>query len=183
MKNIDSTQKVAKVRPYHNSIWSQKKTPPDYFKELLRVSKNQIVWGGNYFTDYLPSSQCWLVWDKNNTGRFADAELAWTSFNSAVRIYKYTWNGMIQECGYEHEFRIHPTQKPIALYEWLINKYAKGNDIILDTHVGSASSLIACHRTRHKFVGFEIDETYYKEAKERLDDEMAQMTIYDFSED
>ena len=180
MKNIDSTQKVAKVRKYHNSLWNQKKTGDDYFKELLRVSKNQIIWGGNYFANILPPSQCWIVWDKNNTGRFADAELAWTSFNSAVRIFKYTWNGMIQQEGYEHEYRIHPTQKPIALYEWLINKYANEGDIILDTHVGSASSLIACHRTRHKFVGFEIDEIYYADAKRRLDAETAQTTIFDF---
>lgn len=182
MTNIDSMQKAAKVRHYHNSLWSQKKTPPEYFEELLRVSKNQVIFGGNYFADLLPSSQCWLVWDKNNTGRFADAELAWTSFDTAVRIFKYTWNGMIQEAGKEHEYRIHPTQKPIALYEWILNKYAKEGDIILDTHVGSASSLIACHRTRHKFVGFEIDEEYYRLAKERLDAEMAQMTIYDFME-
>lgn len=80
------------------------------------------------------------------------------------------------------EYRIHPTQKPVALYEWLINQFAKENDIILDTHVGSASSLIACHRTRHKFVGFEIDEIYYKEAKERLDTETAQRTIFDYME-
>lgn len=182
MTNIDSMQKAAKVRHYHNSLWSQQKTPPEYFEELLRVSKNQVIFGGNYFADLLPSSQCWLVWDKNNTGRFADAELAWTSFDTAVRIFKYTRNGMIQEAGKEHEYRIHPTQKPIALYEWILNKYANEGDIILDTHVGSASSLIACHRTRHKFVGFEIDEEYYKLAKERLDAEMAQMTIYDFME-
>lgn len=180
MTNIDSTQKAAKVRHYHTSLWNQKKTGGSYFKELLRVSKNQIIWGGNYFANVLPTSQCWIVWDKNNTGRFADAELAYTSFNSAVRIFRYTWNGMIQQQGREHEYRIHPTQKPVALYEWLLDKYAKPSDIILDTHVGSASSLIACHKMRHNFVGFEIDPEYYRQAKERLDAEMAQMSIYDF---
>lgn len=126
------------------------------------------------------NSPCWIVWDKNNTGDFADCELAWTSFDSAVRKFKYTWNGMLQENMKNKEFRIHPTQKPVALYEWLLNKYAKPNDIILDTHCGSASSLIACHNTRHKFVGFELDKDYYTQAKARLDDEMAQMNIYDF---
>lgn len=180
MTNIDSTQKIAKVRHYHNSLWSQKKTEQEYFDELIRVSKNQVIWGGNYFANNLPSSQCWIVWDKDNSGRFADAELAWTSFNSAVRIFKYTWNGMIQQAGREHEYRIHPTQKPVALYEWIISRYGKTNDIILDTHVGSASSLIACHNTNHKYVGFEIDETYYKLAKERLNQAEAQMNIFDF---
>lgn len=183
MTNSVSTSKKAKTRLYHNSLWNQKKTDGDYFSELLRVSKNQIIWGGNYFANFLLSSQCWIVWDKRNgETNYADCELAWTSFDLATRIFSYRWQGMLQEPGKKHEYRIHPTQKPIALYEWLLNKYAKDDDIILDTHVGSASSLIACHRTRHKFVGFEIDETYYKEAKDRLDAEMAQMTIYDFME-
>lgn len=182
MTNIDSTQKVAKVRHYHNSLWAQKKTEAEYFEELFRVSKNQIIWGGNYFADNLQPSQCWIVWDKDNTGRFADAELAWTSFNSAVRIFKYTWNGMIQQAGKEHEYRIHPTQKPVALYEWLLSKYAEPGHTILDTHVGSASSLIACHRTRHKFVGFEVDPVYFKDAKQRLDEETAQRSIFDYIE-
>lgn len=183
MTNIESTQKLAKVRKYHTSLWNQKKTGEEYFKELFRVSKNQVIWGGNYFSDHLHSSQCWIVWDKNNTGRFADAELAWTSFNTAVRIFKYTWNGMIQEQGVEHEYRIHPTQKPIKLYEWIISKYANPGDIILDTHVGSASSLIACRNTNHKYVGFEIDEEYYRQAKKRLDQASAQMNIFDLLEE
>lgn len=105
--------------------------------------------------------------------------MAWTNFDSAVRKIKYTWHGMIQENMKEKEYRIHPTQKPIALYEWLISKYAKPNDIILDTHVGSASSLIACHRTHHNFVGFELDKDYYIKAKERLEAEQSQMDIFD----
>lgn len=177
MKNIASTQKLAKVRHYHNSIWNQKKTGAEYFAELQRVSKNQIIWGGNYFADNLAPSQCWIVWDKNNTGRFADAELAWTSFNSAVRIFKYTWNGMIQQAGQKHEYRIHPTQKPVALYKWLLNKYANKGDLILDTHVGSASSLVACEEMGFNYVGFEIDETYYKLAKQRIDEFNQQMRM------
>ena len=140
--------------------------------------------GGNYYASLLSDSQCWIVWDKEKPEgvSFADVELAWTSFDLAARMFRFAWNGMIQGDMKNKEYKIHPTQKPVALYEWIINRYAKPDDIILDTHVGSASSLIACHRTGHKFVGFEIDETYYKLAKKRLDQETAQMNIFDFIE-
>ena len=178
-------EKLAKRKNYHLALWEQEKTGSDYFKELLRVSKNQIVWGGNYFCNNLPESQGWIVWDKKHPEgvNFADCELAWTSFNVATRIFRFMWNGMLQENMKNKEFRMHPTQKPVALYEWLLSRYAKGGDIILDTHVGSASSLIACHRTNHKFVGFELDENYYKLSKERLDNEMAQLRLFDFMEE
>lgn len=158
--------------------------PPDdtYFKELFRISKNQIIWGANHFISKIPyDSHCWIVWDKDNgINDFADCELAWTSFDTAVRKIRYRWQGMLQENMANKEIRIHPTQKPVALYEWILSRYAKDGDIILDTHVGSASSLIACHNTNHKFVGFEIDEYYYKLSKERFDRETAQMHIYDY---
>ena len=174
--------KVAKAKNYKafsgNDI---EPTDKEYFDELFRVSKNQIIWGANHFISKIPyDSSCWIVWDKDNTGDFADCELAWTSFDSAVRKFKYRWNGMLQENMKNKEIRMHPTQKPVALYEWLLNRYAKPNDIILDTHVGSASSLIACYNTNHKFVGFELDEYYYKVSKQRLDTEMAQMRLSDF---
>lgn len=138
--------------------------------------------GGNYYASMLEDSQCWIVWDKEKPEgiSFADCELAYTSFNLASRIYHFAWNGMLQGDMKHKEQKIHPTQKPVALYEWLLSKYAKDGDVILDTHVGSASSLIACRNTNHKYVGFEIDETYYKMAKDRLDTETAQMNIYDF---
>lgn len=136
--------------------------------------------GGNYFTSSLPESQCWIVWDKQRTGGFADFEIAWTSFNRASRIFRFRWNGMLQEDMKNKEKRIHPTQKPVRLYEWLLANFSKEGDIILDTHVGSASSLIACHNTHHNYIGFELDETYYKLAKTRLDQETAQMNIFDF---
>lgn len=173
---------AAKRRNYHLGLWSQEKTGSDYFKELLRVSKNQIVWGGNYFCSNLPESQGWIVWDKENTGSFADCELAWTSYNRATRIFRFMWNGMLQGDMKNKEYRIHPTQKPVRLYEWILHNYANKDDIILDTHVGSASSLIACHNTRHKYVGFEIDKTYYEKAKARVEAETAQTTIFDFME-
>lgn len=173
---------VANQKGYHDGLWQQKKTGEEYFKELQRVSKNQIIWGGNYFADNLPSSQGWIIWDKQHPEGlgFADCEMAWTSFDKATRIFRFMWNGMLQGDMKHKEIRIHPTQKPVALYKWLISNFAKEGDIILDTHVGSGSSLIACHNTNHKYVGFEIDETYYKLAKERIDRETAQMNIFDF---
>ena len=179
MKNLDSTTKLARPIQYHLSLWQQQKTGDDYFKELLRVSKNQIIWGGNYFTSKLYDTQCWIVWDKQRTGGFADFEIAWTSFNQASRMFRFMWNGMLQQDMKNKEQRIHPTQKPVALYKWLIDKFANPGDTILDTHVGSASSLIACHQTGHKYIGFEIDTEYYRQAKERLENETAQTNMFE----
>lgn len=153
----------------------------DYFIELKRVANKLIIFGGNYFLDYLGATECLIVWDKRRRGlNFADCEIAWTNIKEPCRIYEFKWNGMLQEDMTNKEYRIHPTQKPVTLYKWLISKYAKDDDIILDTHVGSASSLIACHQTGHKFVGFEKDEYYYQLAKERLDNEMAQVNIFNY---
>lgn len=136
--------------------------------------------GGNYYASLLADSQCWVVWDKEKPEgvSYADCELAWTSFDQAARIFRFAWNGMIQGDMKNKEYKIHPTQKPVALYKWLIDRFAKPGDIILDTHVGSASSLIACYETGHKYVGFEIDETYYAMAKQRLDDAEAQVNLF-----
>ena len=152
-----------------------------YFTELERVAKKRIIWGGNYFLEYLGATECLIVWDKRRRGlNFADCEIAWTDFKQPCRIYEFKWNGMLQEDMTNKEYRIHPTQKPVALYKWLIGKYTKPGDIILDTHVGSASSLVACRETGHKYVGFEIDEDYYRMAKERLDAAEAQGNIFDY---
>ena len=147
----------------------------EYFDELFRVSKNQIIWGGNYFD--LPPTRCFVVWKKltiSESFSMAMAEYAWTSFNDNAKIFECAPQGK------KGDERFHPTQKPIALYEWLLSRYAKEGDIILDTHVGSASSLVACHNTNHKFVGFELDERYYQLSKARLEREMAQMNLFDF---
>ena len=138
-----------------------------------------MIWGGNYFASMLYDTQCWIVWDKQRTGGFADFEIAWTSFNQASRMFRFMWNGMLQQDMKNKEQRIHPTQKPVALYKWLIDKFANPDDTILDTHVGSASSLIACHQTGHKYIGFEIDPEYYRQAKERLEDETAQTNMFE----
>lgn len=148
--------------------------PPDetYFAELFRVSKNQIIWGANYYS--MPPTKCFVVWRKPQISEnvsFSMLEYAWTSFDSTSK----EWIGISNEPD-----RIHPTQKPVALYEWLLSKYAKPDDLILDTHVGSASSLIACHNQRFKYVGFELDSDYYNAAQKRLESAKAQISIFDF---
>jgi site-specific DNA-methyltransferase (adenine-specific) len=146
--------------------------PKEYFDELFRVSRNQIIWGGNYFS--LPPTRCFLIWRKltiSETFSMAMCEYAWTSMQGNAKLFEHAPQDPTGT-------RFHPTQKPVALYEWILNRYAKPDDKILDTHVGSASSLIACHRTGHKYVGFEIDEYYYGQAKKRLDAEEAQMNIF-----
>lgn len=169
----------ANQKGYYAGLWQQQKTPPEYFTLLRAKSKNQVIWGGNYFADCLPSSQCWIVWDKRHPEgiKFADCELAWTSFDSAARIFRFMWNGMLQEDMANKEQRIHPTQKPVALYEWILCNFAKPGDKIIDTHVGSGSSLVACYNMGYDCWGYEIDETYYKLAKERLAEEMAQIRM------
>lgn len=142
----------------------------EYFKELIRVSKDQIIWGANHFISKIPfDSSCWIVWDKVNWATdFADCELAWTSFKTAVRKVDFRWQGMLQGNMKEKEIRLHPNQKPVTLYKWLLKTYAKPGDLILDTHVGSASSLIACESMDFNYVGYEIDPDYYAAAKNRM---------------
>lgn len=165
-----SSNGAAKKREYKTKNWDNESPNELYFNELIRVSKNQIIWGANHFISKIPyNSSCWIVWNKENgTTKFADAELAWTSFKSPVRIANFLWNGMLQADMKNKEHRIHPTQKPIKLYQWLLENYAQPNDLILDTHVGSASSLIACESMGFKYVGFELDADYYEAAKKRL---------------
>jgi site-specific DNA-methyltransferase (adenine-specific) len=146
----------------------------EYFKELQRVTANQIIFGGNYFIDHLQSTSCFIVWDKDNSGNFADAELAWTSFKTATRICRHRWNGMLQQDMKNKELRIHPTQKPVRLYEWLLKNYAKPGDKILDTHLGSGSSAIAAYDMGFELTGYEIDKDYFEAATERIKRHMSQ---------
>ena len=155
--------------------------PPakDYFIELQRVSRNQIIWGANHFIQNIGlGSPCWIVWDKQKSGNFADCELAYTSFKTAVRKFTFQWNGMIQGDMKNKEIRIHPTQKPVKLYNWLLKNYAKEGDKILDTHLGSASSAIAAHYGGFDFTGCELDEDYYIAACKRYMDETAQEALF-----
>lgn len=167
---------------YILDLWAQNAPEVKYFDELFRVSQNQIIWGGNYFIEQIRrNSQCWLVWDKEKPEgvTYADVELAWTSFDKGAKIFRYAWNGMIQGDMKNKENKIHPTQKPIKLYKWILSEFAKQGDKILDTHVGSASSLIACKEMGFDYVGFELSESYYQLSSQRLGTVEAQMRIDD----
>lgn len=152
--------------------------PPEseYFIELMRVSKNQIIWGANNFIPFLHSTNCMLFWYKRNPLKnYSDGEFAWTSLDSVSRCIPLDHFGAHTS----DKDKIHPTQKPVALYTWLLQNYAKRGDKILDTHVGSASSLIACHRMGFEFWGFELDADYYKAASERLSKEQATVPLFE----
>lgn len=171
---------LADERAYHRAMWDQPKTPPEYFKELFRVSKNQVIWGANFFVENLPSSQGWIVWDKQRPEgvTFSDCELAFTSFNVGLRIFRFMWNGMLQGDMKNKQTKIHPTEKPIALYRWILKNYAKEGDKILDTHLGSGSSRIAAYDMGFDFTGYEIDETYFRLQEERFERHTAQMNLF-----
>lgn len=174
--------KLAKSKDYKGYTGGDLSAPDKkYFDELMRVSKNQIIWGANHFISKIPyDSSCWIVWDKQNgENDFADCELAWTSFSTSVKIFHYRWAGMLQGNMKNKEYRIHPNQKPVLLYDWILSKYAKQGDKILDTHAGSASSLIACHKNGFDYIGFEKDPYYYNLASKRLEEYKSQITLFD----
>jgi len=154
---------------YKQTGWDSGIPKQKYWDELFRVSKNQIIWGGNYFTDFLPASMGWVVWNKGQRGfSLADGELAWTSLNVALRIFDYSRAEALQDG------RIHPTQKPVALYKWLLSRYAKDGDTILDTHGGSGSSVIACLDMGYSITWIEKDVNYFEAALKRIKDFAAQ---------
>lgn len=172
-KSNHSRGKLAKAKQYTPKHWDNEPMSPQYFKELFRVSKNQIIWGANHFiTRINKDSPCWIVWDKDNGANdFADCELAFTSFPNAVRKFKYRWNGMLQENMKNKEIRIHPTQKPVDLYAYLLKTFAKEGDKIFDSHLGSGSSRIAAYKLGFDFYGCEIDKEYFASANERFENE------------
>ena len=154
-------------RVLEKKSWDSSPPPAEYFAELRRVSREQIIWGGNYFP--LPPTRCWIVWDKLMGGDFADCELAWTSFDAVVR--KFT------KCNKDGG-HIHPTQKPVALYRWLLERYAKPGQTVLDTHLGSGSHAIAAHYFGAHLTACEIDPDYYAAAMARIKRETAQTTLF-----
>ncbi len=156
--------------------WDNKTPEQKYFDELVRVSKNQIIWGGNYFTDKLKPSRCYIFWDKGINGDcdFADGELAWCSFDKVLRIAPIRYKGFLGA----DKVRIHPTQKPIKLYEWLLMNYAKEGDKILDTHLGSGSIALACHNLGFDLTACELDKEYYDAAIKRIDQHKAQIRMF-----
>jgi site-specific DNA-methyltransferase (adenine-specific) len=177
--------KLAKPQDYKPYAGNDANAPSkEYWDELLRISKNQIVWGANHFISKLPfDSSCWIVWDKDNTGDFADCELAWTSFDTAVRKFKWTWNGMLQQNMKDKQKRIHPNEKPIQLYEWLLKNYAKEGNKIIDTHFGSGSIALAVDKVNNldkmdlHLTAIELDEHYYNKSIKRINQKLSQGTM------
>lgn len=162
-----------------------------YFKELKRVTKNQIIWGANHFAGmFNSSSSCWIVWDKvNGNSSFSDVELAYTSFPGGARMLRYMWNGMNQGKSIKeghiqqgdkklNEKRIHPTQKPVMLYKWILDKFAKPGDKILDTHAGSCSSVVACIDMGFDYLACELNKEYYEAAMNRINNFNKQLNIF-----
>lgn len=170
---------LCKSTDYGNKDWDKSIPSSEIFEEIFRVSKNQIIFGGNYFVEFLHNSNCWLVWDKlNGTNDFADCELAWTSFNSAVRKYEFLWNGMLQQNMKNKEKRIHPTQKPADLFGMILRDYSKEGDLILDCFSGSGTTAIACHNLKRRFICIEKDKDYYEASVKRLEDAKKQLTLF-----
>ena len=180
LKRADTGKnKHIKQKDYHVGDWDNEIPNKEYFKELKRVSKNQIIWGGNYFLDYLKATSCFIVWDKKNgENYYADCELAWTSFKTSVRKFEWRWHGFLQQNMKDKQERIHPTEKPIALYEWLLMNYAKEGDKILDTHLGSGSIALACHNLGFDLTACELDTEYYNAAMKRLKQHQQQLTMF-----
>ncbi len=179
--------------PYGINIakWDKKELKPtnEYFKQLFRISKNQIIWGANYFINNLNENRGWICWDKYFVGlgyvkKADEFELAWTSYNNKAKILRYTSVGNTSgfdkniKVDYNYKGKIHPTQKPVKLYEWLLINYAKDGDTILDTHLGSGSIAIACHNLGYDLTGYEIDKDYYKAAKKRIEQHKQQTRMF-----
>lgn len=175
--NMNAGRRKGEKKRYTDKKWDNEIPVKEYFEELFRVSKNQIIWGGNYFTEFLPPSMGWIVWDKNvpEGVSFSDFELSWSSFNIAAKKVRIDYCGFI---GLNGQKRIHPTQKPVALYKWLLDKYAKQGDKILDTHLGSMSIAIACHDYGFELTGCELDTEYYEKGIKRVQNHVSQQKLF-----
>jgi len=161
--------KMVSVKNYGEYFWD-KKLPQEFIQAILAIGNEQVIFGGNYYANWLPPSSSWIVWDKLNSGDFADCELAWTSHKKAVRKFTYMWNGCFKQ---KPEERFHPTQKPLSLMLWVIANYTKSGDTVFDPFMGSGTTGIACEMLGRSFIGCEIDPGYFEIAKRRI--EQAQM--------
>jgi site-specific DNA-methyltransferase (adenine-specific) len=176
-KNFASRSNLANADRYVHKEWDNNRPTQEYFYALELASKNQVVWGGNHLVE--KTTPCMIVWDKQNGDNdFADCELAWTSFKSAVRKFTHKWNGMLQQDMKNKEHRIHPTQKPVKLYKWLLKNYAKPGDTILDTHGGSMSIAIACWDMGFNLDICELDSDYFNDAVKRFENHIAQTVLF-----
>ena len=174
--NLGKGGGVARHNDHTKKDWDKQVPTSKYWEQLFRVSKNQIVWGGNYYD--LPKTNGWVIWKKMDISNdFNPIEMAWTS-NLKMGFFDFLWAGMWQENMKDKEKRIHPTQKPKQLYKWILQRYAKEGDLILDTHVGSGSSRLACSELKFSFTGFEIDQEYYEKQEKRFKDFVSQLRMF-----
>lgn len=176
---IDGQKKSINKNPKHNrkehvkKSWDNSIPNKEYFKELQRVSKNQIIWGGNYFTEYLKPTKAWIFWYKRQRDlTMSDGEMAWTSFSTVTRQIEINRAELIKQNTF------HPTEKPYKLYKWLLDKYAKQGDKILDTHLGSGSIAIACHDYGFELTACELDTEYYEKAIQRIKNHVSQQKLF-----
>lgn len=172
---------LASQSSYKATDWDSE-IPPQAIFELIKFQCcNSIIFGGNYFAEYLRNSPCWLVWDKDNGKTyFADCELAWTSFKTAVRKFRFKWQGMLQEhMGKQKEKRYHPTQKPVPLMKWCLENYSKESDLILDPFFGSGTTGVACELMNRRWIGIELDEEYCEIAAKRIEEASKQHALFD----
>jgi len=163
---------LGKAKDYAKKDWDKSIPTKEIFDEIIRVSKHQIIFGANHFIQNIPyNSSCWIVWDKDNSGNFADSELAWTNFKTAVRNYKFRWNGMLQQDMMNKEERHHPTQKPVELFKMILRDYAIKNDFktIYDPFMGSGTTALACKSLGLDYIGSELDKDYYEIINKRLE--------------
>ena len=182
MNFTNSTKGGVCKRNDYSNCFVDEKISKDVFDEIIRVSKNQIIFGGNYYTEYLESTQGWIVWNKKGDGRysndFADGELAWTSFNTPLKIYHYLWTGMIQQNMKNKEKRIHPTQKPVDLFGQILRDYSEDGALILDPFSGSGTTALAARLLKRRFICIEKDAEYWRASVERLEEEKRQGELF-----
>jgi len=175
--NMNMGIRKGQKKKHADKGWDKSIPDKEYFDELMRVSVSQIIWGGNYFTDHIPVSSHWVYWDKcvPEALSFASGELAWTSFNGAMSCVRMQWSGGHK---IEKAEKQHPTQKPIALYKWLLQNYAKPGDTILDTHLGSGSSRIAAYDMGFDFTGYELDAEYFNASDVRFKNHISNLKLF-----
>jgi site-specific DNA-methyltransferase (adenine-specific) len=178
-QGLKFNKSATKRKNYGNKDWDSKTPSENYFLELIRISKNQIIWGVNYYAVNLLSGGR-IFWDKDTAEDYtnSDGELAFCSLINSVKKVKIRWNGMLQQDMKNKEQRIHPTQKPVALYKWLLQNYAKQGDKILDTHLGSQSSRIAAYDMGFDFVGCELDTEYFEQGNKRFEQYKSQIKLF-----
>lgn len=171
---VASRRRLAKTTDYGDFDWDERPASKEQINACLSAGNEVAIFGGNYF--HLPPSRCWLIWDKEMSGNFADAELAWTNIKGSVRLIRHMWNGMLRAS--ENYQRVHPTQKPIVVMEWVINQMKKSPQTILDPFMGSGTTGVACMNLGRKFIGIEIEKKYFDIACERIEQAQKQQRLF-----